>query len=206
MKLSQEVIRIDYYFDSAIAKVTVESVTLWMALAAITGLMTYTLYRHRKISAPTAILLPILVFYLSFVLTITVFERATSRRAQYELELFWSYRVAAKRRPELLWENFWNVLLFVPIGAMTASILRKRPWLGAVLGVLLSVGIELTQLWLHRGLFEFDDIFHNTVGAVIGVGVYLLVIRSLQYDGPAQSVDEPKGRKGSDSVEGGGER
>ena len=38
-----------------------------------------------------------------------------------------------------------------------------------------SLTIELTQLITKRGLFEFDDMFHNTLGAIIGYGVYQLI-------------------------------
>ena len=43
---------------------------------------------------------------------------------------------------------------------------------------LISLSIELLQLITSRGLFEFDDVFHNSLGAVIGVGLFL-VFRSL---------------------------
>lgn len=35
--------------------------------------------------------------------------------------------------------------------------------------------IELTQLIIHRGLFEFDDIIHNTAGTIIGVVLVMLI-------------------------------
>lgn len=87
----------------------------------------------------------------------------------YEMELFWSYR----RGGQLLWENFWNVVLFVPIGMFLSLLAKKKVWLAGVIGFLLSVGIEGTQLITHRGFFEFDDIFHNTVGAALGVILYI---------------------------------
>lgn len=33
------------------------------------------------------------------------------------------------------------------------------------------MGIEILQLVTARGLCEFDDVIHNVIGAVIGVGV-----------------------------------
>lgn len=52
---------------------------------------------------------------------------------------------------------------------------KKLTWLAFVISIMLSCGIEVTQLLLHRGLFEFDDIIHNTFGAVAGIVLYLLV-------------------------------
>ena len=34
--------------------------------------------------------------------------------------------------------------------------------------------VELLQLLAARGLCEFDDVFHNMIGAVIGVGVVMI--------------------------------
>ena len=51
-----EVVNIDYYFDSAMEKVTGQAVALWMLLAAITGLVTYILYKRGKMKASTAIM------------------------------------------------------------------------------------------------------------------------------------------------------
>jgi len=36
----------------------------------------------------------------------------------------------------------------------------------------LSFGIEVIQLVFKLGLFEFDDVFHNVLGAVIGYGLW----------------------------------
>ena len=35
--------------------------------------------------------------------------------------------------------------------------------------------IELVQLMSRRGLFEFDDIIHNTIGTAIGFGLIVLI-------------------------------
>ena len=35
----------------------------------------------------------------------------------------------------------------------------------------ISLIIELTQLMSRRGLFEFDDVIHNTLGALLGCGL-----------------------------------
>lgn len=53
---------------------------------------------------------------------------------------------------------------------------NRHRWLTALIsGFLLSVAIELIQLSFHRGLFEFDDMIHNTLGTVIGIGAFAFV-------------------------------
>ena len=37
------------------------------------------------------------------------------------------------------------------------------------------MGIEILQLVTSRGLCEFDDVFHNMIGAVIGIGIAVVI-------------------------------
>jgi glycopeptide antibiotics resistance protein len=170
------VICIDYYFDSAMEKVTGQAVALWMLLAFIAGIITYLLYRRGKMKASTAIIIPILVFFLSFVLTITIIERVPRRTLRYNLELFWTVKGVLSGRTYLFWEIFWNVVLFIPLGLMVSALL-KHPWMAVLIGVLMSAAIELTQLLTRRGMFEFDDIIYNSVGAAAGYLLYLMLRR-----------------------------
>ena len=123
--------------------------------------------------------MPVLALYLSFVAQITITSRITDVRPLYNLMLFWSYQAIAEGRTTLIMEVFWNLVLFVPIGILLMIILTvKRKWLiTVVFGLLLSSCIEVVQLIFHRGLFEFDDIFHNTLGTVIGIAIYIIVFK-----------------------------
>ena len=64
-----------------------------------------------------------------------------------------------------------NVIMFLPVG-MLIGLLWK--WRGLWVAAGLSVGIEILQLVTSRGLCEFDDVFHNMVGAIIGVGIAMI--------------------------------
>lgn len=81
----------------------------------------------------------------------------------------------------LLAEIVLNVLLFVPLGALLpfAWPARLRGLRGAVsvaaVGAGASLAIELSQLLFHLGLFEFDDVLNNTLGAVAGYATYSLL-------------------------------
>ncbi len=52
---------------------------------------------------------------------------------------------------------------------------KHKGKISVIVGLLLSVSIELVQLFSHRGFFEFDDIIHNTLGIVIGIALYKIV-------------------------------
>ena len=45
---------------------------------------------------------------------------------------------------------------------------------GLCVGIEMCVGIEILQLVTSRGLCEFDDIIHNMIGAVIGIGIVMI--------------------------------
>ena len=43
-----------------------------------------------------------------------------------------------------------------------------------LLGLFLSETIECSQLIWHKGTFDVDDLFNNTVGAIMGALIVLL--------------------------------
>lgn len=114
----------------------------------------------------------ILLGYVSFVLYRVVFMRKTIGIYRYKLDPFWSYGVNGGIR-----ENLLNVMLFMPIGFLLYLCFKKQPWWLLILsGFLFSVTIELLQLVLRKGFFEIDDVFHNTLGCIIGYCICRLTI------------------------------
>ena len=116
--------------------------------------------------------LTLLLGYMLFVLYRIVLMRKASANYRYQLEPFWSYDVNGG-----IGEGVLNVLLFIPIGILLSLCFKKQPWwMVALVGLLFSVIIELLQLVLRKGFCEFDDVFHNTLGCIIGYGICRLVI------------------------------
>lgn len=76
-------------------------------------------------------------------------------------------------------ESAANVLLFVPLGALVALIIgRGYWWVGAAAGLLISCAIELAQLLFLPGRYATPaDVLANTIGAVLGALLTLLVRR-----------------------------
>ena len=69
--------------------------------------------------------------------------------------------------------------MFIPIGVLTGLIWK---WKGLLVAVGLSFVIEILQLITCRGLCEFDDVIHNTLGAIIGVGLVMLIRHLLKIE------------------------
>lgn len=115
--------------------------------------------------------LVLLVTYLFVVFSSTVGSRPDIGIRAYRIIPFWSYREIRKNgRIDLVVENLLNIALLMPVGALL-PVLSKRLKLVQVIIVsgAISYGIELSQLFFRRGLFELvDDPFHNILGAVMG--------------------------------------
>lgn len=117
----------------------------------------------------------LLIPYVFFILGETLFFRTAGPEAKYHLDIFWSYREWSKYWPEIL----TNILLFIPLGVLLGNMCG---WKGVWRAAGISVIIETIQLITHLGLFEIDDIIHNTIGSVLGLGLYTLVKRVKKND------------------------
>lgn len=68
-----------------------------------------------------------------------------------------------------------NVVVFVPVGILLGAGFRSMTWWKVLMiGGGVSVSIEAMQFFLKRGFSEVDDVMHNTLGCLIGYGIYSL--------------------------------
>lgn len=121
----------------------------------------------------------LVVGYAAFILYVTVFGRAEAEEVKYNFMPFWSY-IATMRGEgvNLMRVNYLNVAMFVPLGVLMWCEMGKREWWKVLLMfVLFSVSIEVLQLVLKRGFCEFDDVFHNAIGGMIGYCLCGLVVK-----------------------------
>jgi len=117
----------------------------------------------------------LLFLFIVSVLWYTVLKRSTSFHFA-QTELFWSYRLWLSGDWKLGREILGNIVMFLPFGFLTASVSEKRTGFSALAAALLfSLAIEVLQLVLMRGLFEWDDIVNNAVGALIGWVLYKII-------------------------------
>lgn len=123
----------------------------------------------------------LLVFYIGFIIYTTLLCREPKDYREYNFQLFWSYQrffddVQPQGQQILL-----NILFFIPFGVLVPFCVvgsRKQQLVFTViLGCLLSGTVEFLQLLCKLGFAEFDDVFDNTMGAVIGAVVVLMLGR-----------------------------
>lgn len=67
---------------------------------------------------------------------------------------------------------FLNIVMFIPFG-FAMSILNKYSKITyIIIGLLLSLIVELLEFFTQRGCFELDDLIANTVGVCLGAFIY----------------------------------
>lgn len=112
----------------------------------------------------------ILINYSLLLLFFTVLGRRSHDCYRYNLVLAYSYReVFLLGDYTLASQILLNILMFIPIGVICSDVTKKYTAIKCVLyGIMLSALIELLQLILKRGYFEFDDLLSNTIGTFIG--------------------------------------
>ena len=129
--------------------------------------------------------LSLLIAYMFLVLAYTVLKRGPGEELSYGMEPFWSYKAifaggfSPVSRKTLFIQILGNIAMFIPIGFLASQLIG---WKGILIGFAYSVLIELLQLLTRRGLFEFDDIIHNTLGAALGFGLWMLLRKAMKND------------------------
>lgn len=80
---------------------------------------------------------------------------------------------------EILLNFIGNVAMFIPIGVIWPAVFRKldRRWKIIAAGVGFSLCIEILQIPFFDRVSDVDDLILNSLGFLMGYGVYLLVKR-----------------------------
>ena len=114
----------------------------------------------------------LLTAYLFLSLCATIFFREETAEVRFNLHLFRCYSAIYYK---VMAENILNILFFVPIGFLVGFAKKKKNVLLILcLGAGMSVAIEIIQLLSKRGVCNIDDVFHNTLGCLLGYGFYQL--------------------------------
>ena len=126
--------------------------------------------------------------YVTLILYFTIYIKETQPGNNYNYTLFWSYLDDAAGEGSFYFkENMLNAFLFMPLGALfPLAFKRIRWWQVFLLSLCLSVIIELIQLITKCGFSELDDVFHNSLGSM--VGFFLL-------KGVVEVINEEKSKK-----------
>ena len=132
-----------------------------------------------------AILMLVFVAYIALVFFVTNF-RASGMSREMNLHLFRAWREALYNFSQQRWLNvLLNIVMFFPFGFLLPIIWRRlRKWYFSIpAGLGFSLLLEVLQLIFSRGVFDVDDLFCNTLGAVIGYFAVMVILSCFHEKG-----------------------
>lgn len=166
-----------YDIFSMISRWAIPSILLMLILFCIALVSYKFIYKKifngkKEASLYKLILFVVLVGYLFLVFAMTGLSRADNfsnniinlNFLSSYLDIWYSWSLTS------LLLLILNTLMLAPLGFLLPFISKKFDSLRNILIVAFTftIFIELFQLITHRGIFELDDLFHNTIGAMIG--------------------------------------
>ena len=134
---------------------------------------------QRKIGWRVFLWWGIFICYLSVVLGATLLNRGGFWLNGKIQPLFYSYKEAWINCSSAAWRNIiLNFCMFIPFGIWLPLGIKwfRKFWKTYLVGFVFSLFIECIQLVFRRGIFELDDILGNTVGAMIGYGLFAIAL------------------------------
>lgn len=134
---------------------------------------------EKKFPWTKALLWLMFIGYMAIVIYATMLRGFGFFHREWNLHLFRAWREAWNNFSVKNWANvLLNVAMFVPLGFLLPLLGKKfRKWyLTIPAGFALSFGIELLQLAIGIGICDVDDLFANTLGAVIGFFLIMTVL------------------------------
>lgn len=120
----------------------------------------------------------LLLEYVFLVVSSTIVFRAPRFPVRFELIPFWTYYAIANHDFGVsIWDIVLNIVLFVPLGILISSLFPSFSFKKVVLlGLAFSLCIELSQFFWARGIAQFDDLMHNSLGCFLG----FCIVRSIK--------------------------
>lgn len=134
----------------------------------------YGIKNHWKFTKRVIIAGVIFSVYIAVVVGLTLLNRIPLEEHSAILKFFWSYGEWIQGNEQALREIIGNIVMLIPYGSLLPIFyqrFRKFQWILAA-SFAFTLLIEVTQYFTCRGLFELDDLIHNTIGGLIGFQLF----------------------------------
>jgi glycopeptide antibiotics resistance protein len=114
--------------------------------------------------------------WMTIVLVVTILGRDTDNLNNWT-SLFASFIALANHNQAIIYDLFFNIVLYIPGGFLLRLKMGNIKALKIV--ILTTFWIETLQLVTGRGVFEISDLMTNTLGGIIGIMVVNIKERKL---------------------------
>ena len=161
----------------------VGGIAVFLLLASAYLIYKKVFHGKKTITKMQAICTVLLCCWLILVLGITSLGRGANYTGEINIDFFSGYISA--------WNNWsigelqliiFNMLMFAPLGFLLPLLWKKaeKMWVTLAVSLGLTTLIEVTQLLTGTGIFEFDDLFHNTVGGPFGYFCIMAILTPIK--------------------------
>ena len=158
------------YIDS-IPSIFFEGAVYTLLLCFVISVAITNIKKGFRVTFIAALLEYILLLYSS-----TIFSRAVQIERKFNFRPLWTYEAILEGEKIYVAEVIMNVVAFIPIGLLLGCSFPSTNWKKVLItACLLSVSVEVLQFCMMRGFSELDDVIHNTLGCIIGYGLYSLI-------------------------------
>ena len=132
----------------------------------------------QKHPGKTSAWLALNILYIAFVVDLTLLNREAGSRFDVSLQWFGTFHPDTESMRYVI----ENVLLFVPFGICVPNAIKwfQKWWKIGGAALITTLIIEITQWITKRGYFQLDDIWLNTVGALVGYIIYYLTVHAMR--------------------------
>jgi len=170
------------YIISRIFQYIVPTIIVICLFSIIAGAGYFFLYKKllkgtKTINRAKIVLSIFLTIYLLVVFGLTCGDRGAGIDRYANLQLFSSYIDAWNTFSVRAWQFIiFNIVMFIPLGILLPlinGVFKKAVWIFSA-AFLTSFFIEGFQYLAKLGIFELDDLFHNTLGGMIGYSMYMI--------------------------------
>ncbi|WP_078551637.1 VanZ family protein [Bacillus alkalicellulosilyticus] len=171
---------------SKLLPIALIALVLALVLIGVTY-VSYKIYRKRGGSKAVTKIQFVTIFLLLgwfvVVMVLTFFSRGENFEGWVNFQLFSGYVNAWNQWSLSEWQLIiFNMLMFAPLGFLLPLLSQKtRRFLPVfILSLLVTLGVESFQMVSRRGIFELDDILHNTLGSISGFLLMSLILDSVE--------------------------
>lgn len=125
-----------------------------------------------------------LVVYLILFIWVVIFKWTNYEAAEHSIITFRPLDLSARYDAVIKWvftcdpiDIVLNMILFLPLGLFYVLLLKRRRYLIVLIGLLLTISVEISQFFTCIGMFNVFDIISNFLGCLLGYGLFVLLNR-----------------------------
>lgn len=135
------------------------------------GVLVFKIYKKGKGRIRFSCIL--FIIYIEILMQTAFFSREPGSRQQIDLNLFGTWGQTAIAHAYFI----ENIIMFIPFGLLAPMVFERmrKVRFCVFIGFLCSCGIELSQLITQRGYCQLDDVVTNTVGMLVGWGIWKML-------------------------------